>query len=318
MQVLNPSISINQISYVIALEKTGSFSEAATLCSVTQGTFSTMIKKLEEQINMPLFDRKTKPIKLTKEGQLLISQFKVIHNEFENLVDMVTVANNEFFGSLKMGIIPTLAPFLLPLILPKLLKAHPNVEFEIYEITTNEIVSKLKLRELDVGVVSLPIKDEELIETSLFTEDFFVYDTRGYTHKKAKYKISDIDVSRLWLLEESHCLSSQIGKICHLKKKQKSPSKLAFNSGSMLSLLELVNINQGITLLPRLATLQKQIVNQKYLYPLQSPVPVRDVGIITYRSFRKKRLSNLLKQQIISAVRPLLKKNRSYQVIDPF
>lgn len=318
MQVLNPSISINQISYVIALEKTGSFSEAAKICSVTQGTFSTMIKKLEEQLNMPLFDRKTKPIRLTKEGGLLISQFKVINNEYENLIDMVAEANNEYFGSLKIGIIPTLAPFLLPLILPKLLKEHPQEEFEIYETTTHEIVQRLKLRELDVGVISLPLNNDEFIETSLFTEDFFVYDTRRYTNRKSKYKITDIDVSRLWLLEESHCLSSQIGKICHLKKKQKSPSKLAFNSGSILSLLELVNINQGITLLPRLATLQKQIVNPKYLYPLQNPVPVRDVGIITYRSFRKKRLSTLLQKQILKAVKPLLKKNRNFTVIDPF
>jgi len=318
MTVLNSSISINQINYAIALYETGSFSEAADLCCISQSTLSTMIKKLENQINFQLFDRKTKPVELTKEGKLLIGQFKIIHNEYDILLEMAQEAKEAFYGTLNIGIIPTLAPFLLPLFLDKLLTNYPKVEFKIYEITTNEIVNRLKLRELDIGVLSIPIKDKELIETSLFEEDFLVYDARKYSKKKNKYKINDIDVSRLWLLEESHCLSSQIGKICHLKKKHKANRNLVFNSGSILSLLGLVNLNKGITLLPQLVTLQNKIVNQKFVYSLQSPVPVREIGLVTFKHFTKKRLFKILEQEIITAVKPLVKNTRKMHIIEPF
>ena len=138
------SISTNQIKYVLALEKTGSFSEAAALCFVTQSTLSIMIKKLEQQCNLILFDRKTKPIKLTREGKELIKQLKVIYQEFEILQEIIQGTNQEFYGNLRIGIIPTLAPFLLPLFLNKLVTNYPNINFSIVEITTNEISQQIK------------------------------------------------------------------------------------------------------------------------------------------------------------------------------
>jgi len=318
MKVLNSSITINQINYLIALHETGSFSAAADMCLVTQSTLSTMIKKLEDQINMPIFDRKTKPIQLTHVGEALISQFTVIHNEFENLLDLIQEENEEFFGTLKIGIIPTLAPFLLPLILPKILTQYPKVDFRIHEITTGEIIHRIKLRSLDVGVLSLPIKDDALTQKSLFKEDFLVYDTRGKSNKKAKYEIKDIDVSRLWLLEESHCLTSQIGKICHLKQKQNVNTNLKFNSGSILSLLEIVHINQGITLLPMLATLNKNIINESFIYPIKNPIPARDIGFVTYKSFIKKRLLTILENEIKLAIAPFNTEKSKQKIIAPF
>ncbi len=318
MRVLMPSISLNQIQYVLALHKTGSFTEAATRCMITQSTLSTMVRKLEDQINMQIFDRSAKPLKLTKEGERLINQFTLINNEYGNLLELIQQTNKEYFGTLKIGIIPTLAPFLLPLILPKLIQKHPKVEFRIFEITTHDIVHKLKLKELDIGVLSLPVHIDGLIEKSLFKEDFLIYDTRGTHHKKFKYTIQDIDVSRLWLLEESHCLSSQIGRICHLKNQESYMSNLTFSSGSILSLLELVHINKGITLLPRLATLQKHVVNPNYIYPLKNPVPVRDIGLLTHKNFLKTSMQAMLEKEIKLAVNPLLKKSVKYKVIAPF
>jgi len=312
------SISPNQIQYVLALDRTGSFSEAASACFVTQSTLSTMIKKLENQMEVRLFDRSSKPIKLTEEGKILISQLKVINSEYENLFELVQETKNEFHGTLKIGIIPTLAPFLLPLILDNLIQAYPNIVFNINEITTNEILNRLKTRDIDIGILSLPIEDSEFLQTSLFKEDFLVYDAGNASRKNKKYKIKDIDISRLWLLEEGHCLSSQIGKICHLKKKQIANGKLVFNSGSILSLLELVNANKGITLLPRLATTHSNIVDQKWVHNLQSPVPVRDIGLVTHKSFLKRRLFTLLEMEILQSVNPILKKLRNSKVIDPF
>ncbi len=312
------SISVNQIQYVLALERTGNFSAAADLCFVTQSTLSTMIKRLEKQIGFQLFDRKSKPIQLTQQGQKIINQLKVIHNEYENLIELTQITNNEYHGTLKLGIIPTLAPFLLPLILDNLIGTYPNITLHISEITTNEIINRLRLRDLDIGVLSLPVLDKSLVQTSLFKEEFLVYDAGYVSQNKKKYKIGDIDVSRLLLLEESHCLSSQIGKICNLREQHKNNGKLVFNSSSILSLIELVNLNMGVTLLPRLAALQSNIVNQKWIHDLQSPVPVRDVGLVTNKQFTKKTMFNILQQEILAAVKPVIKTNKKILSIDPF
>ncbi len=312
------SITISQIQYVLALEKTGSFSEAARMCHITQSTLSTMIKKLENQMDLELFDRKSKPIQLTEAGEKLIRQFKVIYNEYENLSELIQETKDEFYGILKVGIIPTLAPFLLPLFLDNLVSKYPKVTFDINEITTYEIIKRLKLRELDVGILSLPINDKELKEKSLFQEDFLVYDAREQTPSNQKYKIQDIDIHRLWLLEESHCLSSQIEKICHLKKNRTIRGNLVFRSGSIHSLIELVKVNKGLTLLPRLATLQFNFIHPDYIYNLESPIPVRDIGMITHDNFTKKRLLHILENEIMASVSPALVSTQKAHVIHPF
>ena len=312
------SISFSQIKYVLALEKTGSFSEAAKMCFVTQSTLSTMIKKLETQIDLTLFDRKTKPIRLTQEGLTLIPQLKNIALEYEGLQELIQETKEAFYGTLHIGIIPTIAPFLLPLFLDKILSRYPNVNFSIHEITTNDIANRIKTREIDIGILSLPLNDKELIQKSLFTEDFLVYDVSNPTIRNKKYRITDIDVSRLWLLEEGHCMTNQIEKICHLRKKRKASNNLIYNSGSILSLLELVNMNKGITLLPRLASLRKNLINEKFMFQMENPVPAREIGIITHPNFTKKRLLAILEKEITTAVKPFLKPRKNIRVIKPF
>ena len=312
------SITLSQVKYVLALHKTGSFSEAADLCFITQSTLSTMIKKLEYELDLEIFNRKSKPISLTHEGNALISHFKVLYHEYENLLELVQETKEEFYGTLKIGIIPTIAPFLLPLFLDRFVEMYPNINFYINEITTNEITKKIMLREIDIGIMSIPLKHDTLNQKSLYVEDFVVYDVREQGNKSKRYKIKDIDVSRLWLLEESHCLTTQIKKICHLKSKISLSNNLVFRSGSILSLLELVNMNKGLTLLPRMATFQKNLIHEKHVYELSTPVPVREIGIVTHPNFAKKRLLTILEKEIINAVKPILKKNRKKTTITPF
>jgi LysR family hydrogen peroxide-inducible transcriptional activator len=303
---------------VLALANTGSFSKAADMCFVTQSTLSTMIMKMENQLDLKLFDRKSKPIALTKEGSVLIDQFKVISNEYDNLRELIQSTKEEFHGTLKIGIIPTLAPFLLPLFLDKLITSYPNINFSISEITTQGIVNRIKLRELDIGILSLPIDEKGLQQKSLFKEEFLVYDARKNPQATSKYKIKDIDINRLWLLEESHCLTNQIEKICQLRKMRKSSHNLTFNSGSILSLLELVNMNKGLTLLPKLAARHKNLINPAFIYHLEQPIPVREVGIVTHPNFAKKRLLNILEKEIQAAVEPVLDGGGDVRVVKPF
>lgn len=314
---MTPSISISQIKYVLSLERTRSFSDAADACFVTQSTLSTMIKKLENQIELKIFDRKTKPLSLTLEGDILIKQFKVLYHEYENLTDLIQTTKDVLSGTLKIGIIPTLAPFLLPLFLDDLVSKYPKVNFIIHEITTNEIVHLLKLRELDVGVLSIPIDDNALEQKTLFKEDFLVYDTNKSDKQKKVYSVDDIEVSRLWLLEESHCLTNQIGKICHLKKKSNLNQNLEFKSGSILSLLQMVNMHSGLTLLPRLASMNKTIIEEKYLYPLKKPCPAREIGFLYHPTFAKRGLLNIFEAEIMTAIKPVLSKIKQVEIVRP-
>ncbi len=311
------SISKSQIKYVLALDKTGSFSEAAGQCFVTQSTLSTMIKKLENQFDFKIFDRKSKPIKLTIEGQNLISQFKLIHHQFETLEELVQETKDVMHGNLSVGIIPTLAPFLLPLFLDRLVSNYPNIKFSIYEITTNEIISRLKSRDLDIGLLSIPLVEKQLIQKKLFTEEFLIYDASDFKNSKKKYKIEDIDLSRLWLLEESHCLTYQIGQICHLKKKRSISNNLVYNSGSILSLLELVNINKGLTLLPKLAIGNEKLIDRSRVYNMTNPIPAREIGFVTHPDFVKKRILKVLEREIKDSVKPLLKKSKNVFIVKP-
>lgn len=317
---MNTSISINQIKYVLALHREGTFSRAADKCFVTQSTLSTMIKKIEDQMDLVLFDRRSKPITLTAEGQVLLKQFNLIHQEYENLQELIHETAEEYHGTLRLGIIPTLAPFLLPLFLTDMIRDHPRVNFSIDEITTSEIMERIKNREMDIGILSLPVKDKEMIQETLFYEDFLIYDTNKSKPIKSnkKFKIKDIDINRLWLLEESHCLSSQIENICLLRNKRKVSNNLTYNSGSILSLLELVNMNKGITLLPRLATLNKDLIDGKFIYKFEDPQPVREIGLVIHPNFSKNKLLSMIKTKICNSVKPVLKNSKKIKIIKPY
>lgn len=313
-----PSISISQVYYVITLHRTGSFSEAAETCHVTQSTLSTMIKKLEDQLEFQIFDRKTKPIKLTPEGKEIIDQFNVLYHEYDNLIEQAQKTKDVLYGTMKIGIIPTLAPFILPLVLTNLTTSHPNVQFTVMEITTEEIIKRISIRELDVGLISTPVKDDLLIQRPLFMEDLLIYDARKGQKKQMQYTVEDIDLSRLWLLEESHCLSNQIEKICVLKKSQSSEGNLIYRSGSFLSLIKLVESHQGITLIPRIATIQDNILNPKFIHRIKAPSPGREIGTITHPNFTKSRLLQSFEEKITESVNPVLKKLKKLDVINPF
>ncbi len=311
------SISFSQIQYVLALEKTGNFSEAAALCFVTQSTLSTMIKRYEDQIGFQIFNRKTKPISLTPEGQALIHQLKVIRHEYDNLTEIIKATKGEVGGTFYIGIIPTIAPFLLPRFLNKLIQTYPNIEFVVHEITTEEIVKKIKIRELDVGIVSIPLKDPELREVSLFVEDFVVYDTRKKANAK-KYSIADIDLNRLWLLEEGHCMRNQVATICNLRKQKTSNNNLVYNSGSILSLIEFVKISDGITLLPRLSIDNNPLLDASCIYPLVDPTPTREIGLITHSNFAKHRFLKILATEIGKVVEQVIELPEEFVKVLPF
>lgn len=310
-------MNLQQLEYIIAIERYRHFAQAAEHCHVTQPTLSMMINKLENELGIRIFDRSHHPVIPTQDGIEIINQAKRVLAETNRIKQIVTDIKGEIRGVLKLGIIPTVAPFLLPLFVNDFLKRYPNLKLSISENTTEYIVEKLQNGELDVGILATPLYIESIRELPLYHEEFVVYSSNKSDFiSKEKIIPKDIDLNKLWLLEEGHCMRSQVINLCELKKKEKSDTNLQYEVGSIDTLKRLVDSNDGITILPELAVLDFHEKEKRHLHYFKPPVPVREISIVTYQHFVKERLINLLKVEIINAVRPYAENNKSFEIIE--
>lgn len=308
----------NQIEYILALAQHKNFGKAADACFITQSTLSAMIGKFEQQIDILIFNRKTRPISITQQGEQVLKSIRSIYREFQLLDEVINDIQGNEVGNLSIACIPTVAPYLYPLILNHISKQYPKVNFTIHELTTENITEQIIAGQIDIGIVSVPLNNKELIEYDLYCEDFLLYDS-GRQKKKSKYRVSDIDLDRLWLMEEGHCLRNQVGKICELRQQKKINGNLNYNCGSIFTLIEMVKMNQGVTLLPRLALLNNLHLEKKSIHPLSKPIPTRKIGIITHKHFTKKRMLKTISQIIKDEVnKHLLPTSAKQSVIEPF
>lgn len=286
------SMNIQQFQYILAVSELKHFEKAAERCFISQSTLSTMIARFEDEIGIKIFDRKTKPVSVTKEGEVLIHQIRVIYKEIERLNHQVQELKGEMVGDLNIGIIPTVAPYLLPLFLTQFADSYPNVKTIVQEMTTENIINALKKRELDVGILALPINDQQLNETPLYNEPFLLFDCLD---KENPSTIENIDYTRLLLLEEGHCLRNQVEQICNLSNKSLHTINFEFRAGSIDSLIRFTKSTKGITLLPFLATVEMNAIDKAHLQPFTSNVPMRSIGLLTHKHFVKKQLLDKLK-----------------------
>ncbi len=310
-------MNVQQIKYVIAVSKTGSFGQAAEMCFVTQSTLSTMVARFESELGITIFDRKTKPIRTTSEGSYILQQLKVISNEMNNLKEVVKELKGEVIGDLKIGAIPTVAPYLFPYFLQEFIKKIAYINFEISEIPTEKIVENLLSRDLDIGIAAIPLKHPDLIELPLYQEPFLLFDKVDKNTNK-KFTISEIDYKRLWLLEEGHCMRNQVEKICELRQERMINGNLIYKSGTIGTLMKFVNNNNGVTLLPQLATLDLSQKEQEHLRVFEDPTPVREIGLIVHKHFVKKNLLEELQKNIQEKILPLIgMEEKETNVISP-
>lgn len=284
----------SQIEYILALAKLKNFGLAAEACYITQSTLSAMVAKFEEQIGFEIFNRKTRPISITSNGELIIQALKSINREYQLLDETVNEVKGFEIGHLSIACIPTVAHYLYPLILQQISDAFPKVDFTIHELTTEQIMKEIKAGDIDIGIVSIPLEDKELVEYELYDEEFLVYDCSN-APKSKQYTVSDIDIDRLWLMEEGHCLRNQVGKICELRQQQQLKRNLTYNCGSIFTLIEMVKINNGITLLPSMVLATNDQFDKQNIYNLINPTPVRKIGLVTHKRFLKTRMLNTIK-----------------------
>ena len=230
--------------------------------------------------------------------------------------EMVDSKKNILTGELKIGVIPTLAPYLLPLFIQSFAQKYPLVKLVINELTTDLLIARLREGRIDVGLLITPLHEKGIKEEVLFYEEMVAYISRNNAAYKKTYVLpSDIDPEKLWLLEEGHCFRSQIVNLCELRRNTKEGSHFEYEAGSLETLRRMVEINDGITILPELATLDLTDDQKKCVRHFSLPKPVREVSIITHRDFVKKRLVEALKASILISIPEKVKSNLKDNVV---
>lgn len=294
-------MTITQLYYVLAVAENQNFTKAAEKCFVTQPTLSMQIQKLEDQLDVQIFDRSKKPIELTDVGKKIVKQARNIVNESYRIQDIVDQQKGFIGGEFKLGIIPTVMPTLLPMFLKNFIKKHPKVKLKIEELTTEEIIARIKEGHLDAAIAATPLEDESIKERVLYFEPFVSYIPKGHRlHSNKKIDIAELDIDDMLLLEDGHCFRDGVINLCKIFKDH-SDDKFQLESGSIETLIKLSNEGLGMTLLPYLHTLDINEKEKPNLHYFNEPTPAREVSIIYHKSELKMQIIEAL-QDVISGI----------------
>lgn len=294
-------MTITQLHYVLAVAEHQNFTKAAEKCFVTQPTLSMQIQKLEDQLNILIFDRSKKPIELTDIGKKIVHQAKNIVNEADRIQDIVDQQKGFIGGEFKLGIIPTVMPTLLPMFLKTFIKKYPKVKLKIEELTTEEIISRIIDGHLDAAIAATPLENEDIKERVLFYEPFVGYiPSHHRLSEKSKIDISDLDIDDMLLLEDGHCFRDGVINLCK-SFKNSDEDNFQLESGSIEMLVKLSNEGLGMTLLPYLHTLDIKENERHSLHNFNDPSPAREVSIIYHKSELKMQITEAL-QDVISGI----------------
>jgi LysR family transcriptional regulator, hydrogen peroxide-inducible genes activator len=309
-------MTLTQLEYIVALDTHRHFSVAAQHCHVTQPTLSMQIQKLEDELGIQLFDRSRQPVVTTEIGQEIVDQARRVLAEASLVKELILDRQEGAEGFLRIGIIPTLAPYVLPLFLAEFIAEYPNIKLSIEELVTEQIVNKLKNDQLDAGLLVTPLNDPSVRERPLFYEPFVAYvSDNNPLYQQTTLRAEDMDLNDLWLLNEGHCMRSQVLNFCQERDRNNIVSQINYETGSLETLKRIVELHGGSTLLPELATLgmsSRQFDRVRYF---KEPEPVREVSIVTHRAFVKKRLIELLSKHILQHVPAKMQKSLGKTIV---
>lgn len=294
-------MTITQLYYVLAVAEHQNFTKAAEKCFVTQPTLSMQIQKLEDQLDVQIFDRTKKPIELTEIGKKIVTQAKNIVNEADRIQDIVDQQKGFIGGEFKLGIIPTIMPTLLPMFLKTFIKRYPKVKLKIEELTTEEIIQRIKDGNLDAAIAATPLENENIKERVLYFEPFVAYVPQQHKlHKADKIDVTELEIEDMLLLEDGHCFRDGVINLCK-NLKQSNEDHFQLESGSIEMLVKLANEGLGMTLLPYLNTLDLKEIEKPKLRYFNEPSPAREVSIIYHKSELKMQIIEAL-QSVISGI----------------
>lgn len=293
--------SLSQLEYIVAVDKHRHFGKAAESCHVTQPTLSMQIQKVEEEIGYPLFDRMKKPIVPTAKGARFIQQAKILLREHQKLVELSKNQTDEVSGEFRLGVIPTIAPYLVPHFIETFSREFPKVQLSIDELKTGTILQRLNEDSLDAAIMATPLHEEGLKERRLFVEPFYLYVSKHHSlNGRKRIKEEDLDGSQMWLLEDGHCFRSQIIRYCSMQNKERVFPNVQFEGGNLDTLRYLVRKSQGYTLVPALLVDNlSESEKRDYVREFERPTPAREVSLVHRRDQWKSDILKALEDTIV-------------------
>ena len=305
-------MNIQQLEYLIAVDKYKHFGKAAQACFITQPTLSAMIQKFEDELDVKIFDRTTHPIRTTDVGTQIIDQAKKVIDSVNELRNKADLLNNVLGGKINLGIIPTVSTYILPTEIFDFLQKNPKVEMSVKELTTENVIKSLKSGELDAGIIATPYDAaSEFYQEFLFNEELMIYSSDS-EYKKDTYIIpEELDVEKVWLLEEGNCLRTQFENICKLKENSLKPKNLEFVASNINTLIQMVDKVGGISIIPELAQTQLSDKQNDKIIRFRKPFPFREISIIYYKPTYKQKIIDELIHSIKKSVEGKLNYNKS-------
>lgn len=294
-------MTLQQFEYIVALDKLRHFTRAAEYCNVTQPTLSAMIQKLEEELDVKIFDRTQQPIAPTAAGALVIKQAKEVLVQAERIKNIVQEQKQEVAGRFTLGVLPTIAPYLLPRFFDALTKRYPQLEIKVAEMKTSEIKRTLITGDIDAGLLADIDGLDDYSTTHLFYEQYMAYVSRSSDlYDKKVVKSSDLQNQQLWLLDEGHCFRDQMVKYCQIKSARQS--QLTYSLGSIETFMRMVESGRGVTFIPWLAVQQLGDSQKELVRPFALPIPTRHLVAITNKDFIRHTILQALVAEIQASV----------------
>lgn len=296
------NVSLIQLEYLIALDEHRHFIKAAEASFVTQPTLSMQIKKLEDELGVKLFDRSRQPVIPTDVGRLIIAQARNVIRETQRIDNILQDYKGTVSGDLTIGIIPTVSPYLMPHLISRISKAYPDVRLHVKELMTDDVIRLLKDDHLDVGIAATPLNDESIVERPVYYEKFSLYLNENHpAYGKQSPDANDLVSDKLWLLSEGNCFRYQSVNLCSVNDQKQRTDYFDYESGSIDTLIKIVNLEGGATVIPEWASLELSPENKRNLRTPQEE-ETREISLIYTRNFAKAKLLDSLFEVVKSCV----------------
>ena len=280
-------MNIRDFEYLVALDELRSFRKASERCHVTQPTLSGQLRKLEDYLGVLLVERTKRKVMLTPVGKEVVRRARLILQEVEQIEEISVSFKDPMQGKLRMGLIPTLGPYLLPFMIPAMVQEYPRLQLFLYEEQTHILLKKLSDAELDVIILALPISSSGLSEIELFDEPFLLALPRGHELSiQDSVSLSDLSEERILLLEDGHCLRDQALEVCMMAGATENPE---FQGTSLETLRHMVSAGMGVTLMPYYSVFPNSGSNPPMTYlQFDVPVPSRKIGLLFRESSQRR------------------------------